>query len=581
MKRILTAAFFATIMVLVVLAPCQLFAANDTLVVYAKGSTLDKVIMGDTLANGTKVHHVYELVSLDSTYIFDATITTNANITVIGVPNPTTGQLPTIQPDVLADNSIPGVLFTVNGNGLWATLKNLYLLGIAINNVVNYSSGQAVQISGDSVRFTADNVVFEQWSQFAVGYAGNWDKFFMTNCKFRNMTTEPNQWYVGEVLRNENYIGAFKTDTIVIKNSTMLFVSGYATAATGGIVHYYEFSHNNVIYTFKNPFFLDRMVNAKFDNNIFYGAYAGGENKTEYAGWDSFDANTGPSIITMGLLDSATAAILLGHASTGKGDPAAELLRHVEVKNNVYYWPSGLTSFYTAWNDTARLDTVYTTQWMNSATAAMFSNSTSWPGFVASGNQSVDPGFGTSISTGALAAGTGNVNGVGLLTWFTKVRTGTGTTELYGYDLTQVGSSATWTPAWPLPEANDMKYSNSSLKTGATDGGVVGDPYWFNGLTAVKAAPQTLPYAFTLSEAYPNPFNPSTNIHYSLSNAGNVTMRVYNVLGQVVKTLVNNSRQEAGEYTLHVDMSNMTSGVYFYSLEQGNNRLVQKMMLLK
>ena len=293
------------------MAPVQMFAAGDTLVVYAKGPTLDKVILGDTLANGTKVHHVYELVSRDSMYIFDATITTNANITVLGVPDPVTGQLPGIQPDVLADNSIPGVLFTVNGNGLWASFQNLYLLGIAVNNAVNYGSGQAIQISGDSVRLATNNVVFEQWSQFAIGYAGNWDKFFITNCKFRNMTTEPNQWYVGEVLRNENYIGAFKTDTTILRYNTMLFVSGYATAATGGIVLYYEFSHNNVIYTFKNPFFLDRMVNAKFDNNIFYAAYAGGENKTEYAGWDSFDANTGPSIITMGLLDSTTASLLL------------------------------------------------------------------------------------------------------------------------------------------------------------------------------------------------------------------------------------------------------------------------------
>ncbi|HTY10558.1 MAG TPA: T9SS type A sorting domain-containing protein [Bacteroidota bacterium] len=580
MKRILTAAFFATIMVLVVLAPCQLFAANDTLVVYASGATLDKVIMGDTTAAGVKVHHVYKLVSRDTTYIFDATITTNANITVWGVPDPSTGKLPVIQPDVLQDNSIPGVLFTVNGNGLSASLQNLYLLGIAVNNVVNYGSGQAVQISGDNVRFAANNVVFEQWSQFAVGYAGNSDDFIMTNCKFRNMTTEPNQWYVGEVLRNENYIGAFKTDSIVIKNCTMLFVSGYATAATGGIVNYYEFSHNDVVYTFKNPFFLDRMVNAKFDNNIFYAAYAGGENKTEYAGWDSFDANTGPSIITMGLLDSTTAAILLGHASTGKGDPAAELLRKVEVKNNVYFWPSGLTSFYTAWNDTAHLDSVYTTQWMNTSTAAFFANSTLWPGFVQSGNQNVDPGFGASI-TGALNPGTDSANGAGLLGWFTAVRTGTGTTEVYGYDLTKVGTSATWAPAWPLPEANDLKYTNASLKTGATDGGIIGDPYWFNGLTGVAAAPKTLPHSFSLSEAYPNPFNPSTNIRYSLANAGNVTMRVYNVLGQVVKTLVNSAHQEAGEYTLHVDMSNLTSGVYFYSLEQGNNRLVQKMMLLK
>ncbi len=209
MKQIFTFALFAAI-VLLLAAPRQAFAAGDTLVVYAKGPTLDKVILGDTLSNGTKAHHVYLLVSTDTTYIFDATITTNANFTVLGVPNATTGRPPCIQPDVLGDGSVPGLLFTLNGTKTSGTFKNLYLLGIAINNTVNYGSGQAVQISADSIRLTVDNVIFEQWSQFAIGYSGNWDKFFISNCKFRNMTTLPNQWYVGEVLRNENYIGAFQ-----------------------------------------------------------------------------------------------------------------------------------------------------------------------------------------------------------------------------------------------------------------------------------------------------------------------------------------------------------------------------------
>ncbi len=257
------------------------------------------------------------------------------------------------------------------------------------------------------------------------------------------------------------------------------------------------------------------------------------------------------------------------------------MLRKVEVKNNDYYWPTALTTFYTTWDDSAHLDSIYTTQWMNSATAAMFSNSTLWPGFVQSGNTNVDPAFGSSI-TGALNPGTDSANGAGLLGWFTEVRTGLGTTQVYGYDLTKVGSSATWVPAWPLPEATDMKYANASLKTGATDGGAVGDPYWFNGgPTKVTTTPKALPYSFSLSEAYPNPFNPSTNVQYSLPASGSVSLKVYNVLGQLVKTLVDNAHQEAGTYTVRIDMSTVTSGVYFYSLEQGNNRLVKKMMLLK
>jgi hypothetical protein len=564
------------------IAPSHVFAQGDTLVIYATNAlTLDQVINRDTLGNGAKAHHFYKLPSRDTTYIFDATVTTNENITVWGVPDPSTGKLPCIQPDVLLDNSIPGLLFTLNGAHTTGIFKNLYLLGIAINNSVNYGSGQAIQLSADSIRLEADNCVFEQWSQFAIGYAGNMDKFFITNCKFRNMTTLPNQWYVGELLRNENYIGAFKTDTIMIKYNTMLCVSGYATAATGGIVSYYEFSHNNVIYTFKNPFFLDRMVNASFNNNIFYGVYAGGQNKTEYnGGWDSFTAGTVASIITMGPLDSTTAALLLGHASTGAGDPAAELLRNVEVKNNVYFWPSGLTSFWTAWNDTAHADSIYTPEFMNAQSLNMFNTPLQWPGFQASGNVNVDPGFGASIP-GVLNAA-GGANGVGLLNWFTAVRRGTGTTETYGYNFTQV-STGVWTPTWPLPESGDMQYSDNSVKNSANDGRPEGDPYWWTGTpTGVhETHPGATPTKFELSAAYPNPFNPSTNIRYTLNASGATSLKVYNVLGQLVKTVVDNVHQEPARYTVNVDMSGLNSGVYVYVLEQGNRRLSQKMMLLK
>lgn len=581
MKQFVTVAFCVVLVALLV-APTSVFA--QTLTVYAKGPTLNTVIQGDTSAAGARLHNVYQLVSRDTTYLFDATITFKSGVSIIGVADPTTGKLPCIQPAVLLDNSITGLLFTLTGTGAKYTFQNLYLLGIATDNNVNYGGGQAIQVSSDSIRLAVDNVVFEQWSQFAIGYSANWNKFFITNCKFRNMTTLPTQWYVGELLRNENYLGAFKTDTIFIKYNTMLCVSGYATAATSGIVKYYEFSHNNVVYTFKNPFFLDRMVNAKFNDNVFYGVYAGGQNMTEFnGGWDSFTAQTVASIITMGPLDSTTAADLLGHASTGAADPAAEALRKIEVKNNVYFWPSGLTTFWTAWNDTAHVDSIYTPVFMNSQSQAMFSNASSYPLLDDSGNQNVDPGFGATIP-GVLNAGTANANGDGLLQWFRVVRNGTGTTETYGYNFTQVGAALNWTPPWPLPESADMKYSNVALKTGATDGGAIGDLYWFNGTnggpTGVeKTSP--LPETFSLSAPYPNPFNPSTHMNYSLVEAGVVSLKVYNIVGQIVATIVNNEYQSAGVHTVSVDLSRVASGVYFGVLEQGNNRMMQKLVLMK
>jgi hypothetical protein len=58
------------------------------------------------------------------------------------------------------------------------------------------------------------------------------------------------------------------------------------------------------------------------------------------------------------------------------------------------------------------------------------------------------------------------------------------------------------------------------------------------------------------------------------------SVKVYNLIGQLVKTIVNNM-QDAGTYSVSVDMSNATTGVYFCVLEQGSNRAMQKMMLLK
>ena len=583
MKKILTTAFALALVIFFIVPAIALAGPTDTLNVYANasGPTLDAVVRADTLSDGTQAHGVYRLVSLDTTYVFEATITCKSSVTFLGVLDPTTKRPPCIQP-IPTGTGLAGVLFTFTGNGNSFNLKNLYLLGIGTDNTISYGGGQAVQLTADSIRFSADNVVFEQWSQFAIGYAGNWDKIYITNCKYRNSTTPPNQWYVGELLRNENYIGAFATDSIVISNNTLFNIGAYVVAATGGIVNYCDIDHNSVINTTKNPFFLDRMVNAKFTNNLFYNAYAGGESRTEFGGWDSFTANTGPSIFTFGLLDSTTAALLLGHPSTGAGDPAAEALRTVEVKNNDYFYSSALTSWYTSWNDTATVDTIYTTKFMNDTTQYMFNNPTLWPGFVSSGNMNLDPGFGTSIDQ--VLTGFGTPNEVGFLNWLAKVRTGTGTTELWGYKLQQVdfNSTGNWIPEWPLPESADMVYSNASLKTGGTDGKPVGDTTWFSGATAVDNNLLThIPTQFKLYNAYPNPFNPSTNIKFSLAQSGPVTLKIYNITGQLVKTVIDNVSKPQGDYTFQVNMDNFSSGVYFYILRQGSQEVAKKMILLK
>jgi predicted acyltransferase (DUF342 family) len=101
--------------------------------------------------------------------------------------------------------------------------------------------------------------------------------------------------------------------------------------------------------------------------------------------------------------------------------------------------------------------------------------------------------------------------------------------------------------------------------------------------TTVEVAISSAPAAFALAQNYPNPFNPSTVISYSLEKAGMVSLRVYNLLGQEVATLVNGP-QEAGVYSVPFNTSKalgLSSGVYVYRLEAGSFVSTKKLVLMK
>lgn len=93
------------------------------------------------------------------------------------------------------------------------------------------------------------------------------------------------------------------------------------------------------------------------------------------------------------------------------------------------------------------------------------------------------------------------------------------------------------------------------------------------------------PNSFELYQNYPNPFNPSTNIEFQIAEFGLVTLKVYDILGNEVATLVDEEKPEGKfevEFNSHSGKSrNITSGIYFYQLEAGNYIETRKMVLLK
>ncbi|GAB5407768.1 MAG: hypothetical protein BalsKO_01330 [Balneolaceae bacterium] len=89
-----------------------------------------------------------------------------------------------------------------------------------------------------------------------------------------------------------------------------------------------------------------------------------------------------------------------------------------------------------------------------------------------------------------------------------------------------------------------------------------------------------VPEFFKLNQNYPNPFNPSTNISFELPEAGSVQLKVYNMLGQEVASLVE-GRMNSGNHSVNFDASQLSSGVYIYRLIVGSQSITKKMMLIK
>ena len=102
---------------------------------------------------------------------------------------------------------------------------------------------------------------------------------------------------------------------------------------------------------------------------------------------------------------------------------------------------------------------------------------------------------------------------------------------------------------------------------------------------ALETVETTLPAKFALANNYPNPFNPQTTIEFSLEKTSEVTLTVYSITGQLVRTLVN-SNMEAGSHQVTFngrdDLGHaLASGVYFYQLQTTDNIATQKMILMK
>ena len=155
---------------------------------------------------------------------------------------------------------------------------------------------------------------------------------------------------------------------------------------------------------------------------------------------------------------------------------------------------------------------------------------------------------------------------------------GTSLVQSYVADLSTLGGgSAVVFASGFLTPGNNQNGNSFGLFFALGDGTVGQFP---EGVTSIDNISGVTPSNYSLEQNYPNPFNPSTTINFTIQNSEFVTLKVYNILGSEVATLVNENLS-AGAYTFNFDAQSMASGIYLYELNAGNFREIKKMNLLK
>lgn len=143
-----------------------------------------------------------------------------------------------------------------------------------------------------------------------------------------------------------------------------------------------------------------------------------------------------------------------------------------------------------------------------------------------------------------------------------------GNSEIYLYFSKQIGLSGASTCIAFVERVSNPTQKSGNVTFGTTTG-VIG----INQISSVVRE-------FSLEQNYPNPFNPVTNINFSIPKSEFVSLRVFDMLGREVKSLVS-QEMTAGQYNVDFDASGLSSGMYYYSLRAGDNVSVKKMVLVK
>ncbi|MBT5641425.1 MAG: T9SS type A sorting domain-containing protein [Rhodobiaceae bacterium] len=587
----------------------KLSAADTTLIAHsATPGAWESFIMADT-ANGMYNADVYVLESNKIHYQV-STLELKSSVEIIGAPY-ADGEFPaTIQQipnSAGASGFIDGWLTSssilFNGVNQKFKLHNLLFNGMRADGAT--STWGVLVTSGEGNHITVDHVTSVHHGVITYLNVAKGETWRLTNNTAVQYTSYAGGMYFGGFFwGGGGWGGSLKS--AVIQNNTIEGVhgnpivfwvgQGAGESDAGNALHV---DHNTFVNTIDAVRFPLLGNNGHFTNNLFVNAQTNGQTKNHSNTNIALNHDGG-----VGKMVTRYQAPLSDSAATAQGWAYDNTARNIHFANNVWHDTPELLDLM-AWNgidgwcwnvqgasgdsldadgnNVTLCDTMLAvadqSKWMDDSTAAQAVN-----GVTEMNNVKADANFGWALSNVYI-----NAQIVRTKDWLDNGAHNTHTTPAW---LHQTDNSPT-AVEWPL--VMDFSYATTSnAYTAAEHGYPAGDlnafpskkTEWMAAMLSTDLADVNVtPSKFVLAQNHPNPFNPTTEIAFTLDQRANVNLSIYNMLGQKVKTLASEFKN-AGTHTLQWNGrdemgQNVSTGVYLYTLTSGSESITKKMAFMK
>ncbi len=451
--------------------------------------------------------------------------------TVVAGPDPETAEL-------------PDRWFYLTGSNIDLHISNIMISGVAPSQ--EYVGAWLFTLVGDSLDILYTNTIINGFG----GGVTNVDKkgqqkisFRAINCIFRNIQYQ-NHPFMGQ----SNKVKGAHQQLYLVKNCTFFNCNSYEVLlirpCDSILIEHNTFFGNTI-----QPFYNFYAVNETVRDNVFFAQFSFGVPKDALdGGWfkDSI-----PGIISLHKLDPSFGI--------------DEKDRKVVITNNAYFVPKAIDDYWqTAIDNGWDSICVLKPQFIVPETQAMFDDDENYPYLLAENNyMDVDPGFRQGLVDTIVEQRLDFNNKFAQYSWDMPAE------RPYHY----APNGDIFNIPWPLPE--NLRYTNDTLMTAATDGGPLGDPRWFASPAGIFSPKNSETIGLTV---FPNPVVSNATVSFTLDTKGRTTLKIYNVAGQLVKSIFDKDYLP-GKYEVQFNTGDLPDGLYFIKLRANGKVATRKMII--